>query len=238
MTDDERRSMIELVCLDMAGTTVADDGTVIAAFRSAIEAAGLADGSAEHSSALDFAAETMGQSKIEVFTAIFDGDATRAAAANTAFEASYAEGLVAGASAVPGAEEAIRRMRDRGTRVALTTGFSARTRDALLAALGWQELCDLVLSPGDAGRGRPYPDMVLTAVLRLGIDDVRSVAVAGDTTSDLLAGSRAGAGIVAGVLTGAHRETDFATVPHTHVLPSVVELDQLLAADADTRTAA
>ena len=46
--------------------------------------------------------------------------------------------------------------------------------------------------------------MILTAILRLEIDDVREVVVAGDTTADLVAGSRAGASIVAGVLTGAH----------------------------------
>jgi beta-phosphoglucomutase-like phosphatase (HAD superfamily) len=47
-------------------------------------------------------------------------------------------------------------------------GFSPATRDAIIAALGWAPLVDLVLSPADAGRGRPWPDMPLTALLRLG----------------------------------------------------------------------
>ncbi|GAB3838728.1 phosphonatase-like hydrolase [Kribbella italica] len=221
--------MITLVCLDMAGTTVSDDGAVIAAFAAAVESAGLAAGTSEHRSAVDYAQATMGQSKITVFGAIFGGDQERAVAANEAFEKAYAAALTDGATALPGAEDAIRRMRERGLKVALTTGFSPVTRDALIEALGWQDLCDLVLSPADAGRGRPFPDMILSAVLRLEVDDVRQVAVAGDTASDLLAGTRAGASIVAGVLTGAHGTADFAAVPHTHVLPSVVELDQLLA---------
>ena len=70
--------------------------------------------------------------------------------------------------------------------------------------------------------------MILTAVLRLRIDDVAEVAVAGDTTSDLIAGMRSGASIVAGVLTGAHSAEELAEAPHTHLLGSVRELPELL----------
>ncbi len=70
--------------------------------------------------------------------------------------------------------------------------------------------------------------MILTAVLRLRIDDVAEVAVAGDTTSDLIAGTRAGASLVAGVLTGAHTAEELAAAPHTHLLGSIRELPQLI----------
>ncbi|TDE16004.1 phosphonatase-like hydrolase [Jiangella asiatica] len=217
-----------LACLDMAGTTVVDDGAVMAAFARALDAIGIEDGTPEREKASAYALETMGQSKIEVFRAI-GGDEQAAQRANAAFEAAYLDSIRAGgASAVDGAAETILNLREAGIKVALTTGFSVATRDAVLDALGWRELADLVLSPADAGRGRPYPDLILTALIRCAVDDVRQVAVAGDTTSDLLSGHRAGAGVVAGVLTGAHRATDFATVPHTHVLGSVAELPDLL----------
>ncbi len=76
----------------------------------------------------------------------------------------------------------------------LTTGFARVTQDAILAALGWTDLADLTLCPADAGgRGRPCPDLVLTALLRTrAADDVRRIAVAGDTSSDMLSGTRAG----------------------------------------------
>ena len=77
-----------------------------------------------------------------------------------------------------------------GIKVCLTTGFAPPTRDRILDALDWHTIAELVLSPADAGRGRPFPDMILTAVLRLEIDAVDQVAVAGDTISDLLAGTR------------------------------------------------
>jgi len=222
--------MIELVCLDMAGTTVRDDGAVLEAFDAALAELGFQPGSEELRAARAYALETMGQSKIEVFRAL-TGDEDAARQGNLAFERAYAARLAAGAATpVEGAEEAIRGLRGGGVKVAFTTGFSAETRDALITALGWDGLADLALSPSDAGRGRPYPDMVLTALIRLGVDDVRSVAVAGDTASDLLSGTRAGASIVAGVLTGAHGEAELSAAPHTHLLPSVADLPFLLAA--------
>ncbi|WP_305094686.1 phosphonatase-like hydrolase [Prescottella sp. R16] len=221
---------IALAVLDMAGTTVADDGLVLQAFAAAGAAAGLPESGPEADAARKYVLDTMGQSKIVVFRALF-GDEDRAQAANRAFEAEY-DRLVdeGGATAIPGAAEAITALRDAGVRVALTTGFSRTTQDKLLAALGWHTLADLTLCPADAGRGRPYPDLVLTALLRLGVDDVKAVAVLGDTASDITTGRRAGASIVAGTLTGAHDEAQLRAADPTHVVPSVREFADLVLA--------
>ncbi|MCV7029868.1 HAD family hydrolase [Mycobacterium sherrisii] len=217
--------MIKLACLDMAGTTVLDDGAVADAFDASLSAAGLRAGTPAHQAAVRYVHETMGQSKIEVFRKIFPGDVGRADTANAAFEAAYLEAIRNDrVAAIPQAAETVEKLRASGCAVVLSTGFSPTTRDYIIEALGWGELITLALCPVDAGRGRPFPDMVLTALLRTGIEAVDQIAVAGDTTSDLLAGSRAGAAIVAGVRTGAHSDTDFATVPHTHVLDSVADL--------------
>lgn len=216
---------IRLACLDLAGTTVADDGAVEAAFRRA-----MADEDVDVDAAVAHVRATMGMSKITVFRDLL-GDEARARAANERFEAAYGAAVAGGAVVpIPGAAETIERLRAAGIAVCLTTGFSAATRDALLGALGWLEIADLALAPEDTpnGRGRPWPDLVLTAVLRLGVDDVRAVAVAGDTANDLLAGWRAGASIVAGVLTGAHDRATLEAAPHTHVLASVIELPEVL----------
>jgi phosphoglycolate phosphatase-like HAD superfamily hydrolase len=93
-------------------------------------------------------------------------------------------------------------------RVCLATGFSPVTRDAIIDELAWGGLIDLALSPADAGRGRPWPDLPLTALLRLRGGAVGELAVAGDTASDIESGQRAGAAIVAGVLTGASTRAD------------------------------
>ncbi|WP_306362415.1 phosphonatase-like hydrolase [Nocardia sp. CC227C] len=221
---------IDLAVLDMAGTTVADGGLVLRAFEEAATAAGIPTEGLEREAARRYVLDTMGQSKITVFRALL-GDEDRARHANRAFEAAYDALAATAAAPVPGAAEAISALRAAGIKVALTTGFSRATQDTLLTALGWQDIADLTLSPADAGRGRPYPDLVLTALLRLGIDAVDRVAVLGDTASDIATGRAAGARIVAGTLTGAHNEDQLRAAGATHVVGSVTEFARLLLAE-------
>ena len=219
---------IRLAALDMAGTTVADAGAVEEAFQGALDAVGLAAGNLGEDPA-DYVRRTMGQSKIDVFTQLLHGDRHLAAQANEAFERVFAEAVGRGeVASMPGAEQTFSFLRDRGVRICVTTGFAPATRDLVIRALGWEGEIDLALSPTDAGRGRPWPDMILTAILRLHIDDVAEVAVVGDTASDLLAGTRAGASMVVGVLSGAHNRSELAAVPHTHIVESISDVQRLL----------
>jgi phosphoglycolate phosphatase len=215
-----------IACLDMAGTTVADDGVVMDAFETAISNRGLsADG---YEQAMKDVRATMGQSKIEVFRRIL-GDEDAALDANQAFENHYERAVRAGAVApLPGAVETLTALRAAGLKVCLLTGFSPSTRDALLDALDWRPLIDLALSPADAGRGRPWPDLPLTALLRLGGGAVSELATVGDTRSDIESGLRAGAGLVAGVLTGGTSAEELQAAGATHILPTIADLPTLL----------
>jgi phosphoglycolate phosphatase len=217
--------VIRLAVLDMAGTTVSDGGVVERSFVEALSGMGFDPDGAEMQTHLEYVRATMGQSKIVVFRAVFGGDEERAQDANRRFEAAFDGAVSRGEiEALPGAETALEAFRARGARVCLTTGFSSGTREQLMDVLGWRDLVDLSLSPGDGVRGRPYPDLVLTALMRLEVDAVQDVAVAGDTASDLIAGSAAGAAVVAGVLTGAHDRGQLSEAPHTHVLESIADL--------------
>ncbi len=217
-----------LAVLDLAGTTVRDDGAVEGAARDALVELGLAPDDPEMTGHLATVRATMGMSKIEVFRMLLD-DEDRARQGNAAFEAAYARRVEAGeVESLPGAVEALATLREQGVHTCLTTGFSDATRELIIDRLGWRDLVDLALSPGNGLRGRPAPDLVLAAVIRLQVDDVRQVAVAGDSINDLLCGTRAGAGIVAGVLTGAHDREQLAGAPHTHLLDSVVDLPLIL----------
>lgn len=220
---------LELAVLDMAGTTVLDDGVVEQAFRRAAERTGVAD-RMPWAEALDYVRATMGQSKIDVFTHLSGGDVAAATRATAAFEGAYAEIVEEqGVTEIPGAADAIQSLKDAGLRVVLTTGFAPVTRDALLDGLGWRGLVDLALSPVDAGRGRPAPDLVLAALLRTQTSAVGAVAVAGDTVSDVESGRRAGAGFVAGVLTGAHDRVALVEAGADAVLRDVTGLRGALA---------
>jgi phosphoglycolate phosphatase len=219
---------VQLAVLDMAGTTVADDGLVVAAFEAAATAVGMPESGPERESARRYVLDTMGQSKISVFRALFDSEFL-AQEANAAFEQAYDQLIDEGRAApIDGAAEAVTRLRESGIRVALTTGFSGTTQEKLLAALGWQSLADLVIAPRDGVRGRPYPDLILSALMRLEIDGVANVATLGDTSSDIESGLRAGAAIVVGTLTGAHDEQRLRAAGATHVVGSVAEFADLI----------
>jgi phosphoglycolate phosphatase len=219
---------VRLAVLDMAGTTVTDAGAVEEAFQGALDAMGLTAAALTEDPAV-YVRRTMGRSKIDVFTELLGGDRHRAAEANDAFERVFAEAVERGeVSAMPGAEETFAYLRDHGMRICLITGFAPSTRDLVIRTLGWEGSVDLALSPADAGRGRPWPDMILTAVLRLRIDDVADVVVVGDTANDMLAGTRAGASMVIGVLSGAHTKAELGVARHTHLIDSVADLPLLL----------
>src|SRR5262245_1240651 len=114
---------IQLAVVDMAGTTVADDGLVVSAFEAAATAAGLPGSGPERDRARRYVLDTMGQSKIAVFRALF-GTEELAQRANVTFERAYEELIDNGqATPIDGAAEAISRLRAAGVKVALTTGF-------------------------------------------------------------------------------------------------------------------
>ena len=226
--DDNDIHDIQLAVIDMAGTTVADDGLVVASFEEAATVAGLPATGPERERAREYVLDTMGQSKITVFRALF-GAEDIAQRANAAFESAYETAIDNGhARPIDGAAEAITRLRDAGIKVALTTGFSGTTQEKILAALGWQSLADVVLAPGDGVRGRPYPDLILTALIRLQADAVTRVAALGDTSSDVDSALRAGCAIAAGTLTGAHTEPQLRAAGATHVVGSITDFADLL----------
>jgi phosphoglycolate phosphatase len=213
---------ISVACLDMAGTTVRDDGAVIDAFAAALATQNLPV--TAYDRAMTDVRSSMGQSKIEVFQRIL-GDVQAAQYANEAFEHHYAAAVSAGrVAAMPGATDVFKACRDAGIRVCLATGFSPTTRDAIISELGWGDLIDLALSPSDAGRGRPWPDLPLTALLFLHGGSVSELAVVGDTASDIASGLRAGAGVVAGVLTGASSRADLEQAGAPLILDTIADL--------------
>jgi phosphoglycolate phosphatase len=214
---------IELICFDMAGTTVNDGGLVLEAFRRTIDELGVVGDDAVK--AEEYVVETMGQSKIEVFTVLFD---ERAHDANDAFERHFVSAAnEVGVVEVSGARKTVETLQGRGFAVALTTGFSPATREALIEILGWSDLFTLRVSPADAGRGRPAPDMLLLCALKSRVSAVQTIMVVGDTSSDMQAGRRAGVGQCVGVLTGTDDELRLLANGADVVVDSVTDLLRL-----------
>jgi len=219
---------VEMVAFDVAGTVLNDDGLVISAFRNAFEATQPDLWPTHGEQWTQYAIDTMGQSKIHVFTELL-GDAEKAYQANLAFEESYVTEIAeVGATPIAGAEDLFKYLRAKGIAVALTTGFSRSTLDTLLIELGWKDLIDLSVTPSEAGRGRPHPDMLNMAVEVLGITNSANVIVCGDTAADMQAAVAFGAGQVIGVLSGAHDEQTLHDSGATSVINSVADLKSLI----------
>jgi len=219
---------VEMVAFDVAGTVLNDDGLVISAFKKACEATQPDLWPTHGEQWTQYAIDTMGQSKIHVFTELL-GDAEKAQAANVAFEESYLSEIAEiGAVPIEGAEDVFKYLRAKGIAVTLTTGFSRTTLDTLLSQLGWKDLIDLSVTPGEAGRGRPHPDMLNMAVEVLGITNPSHVIVCGDTAADMQAAISFGASQAIGVLTGAHNEQTLHDAGATSVINSVADLKSLI----------
>jgi phosphonatase-like hydrolase len=219
---------VEMVAFDVAGTVLNDDGLVISAFKNAFEATQPDLWPTHGEQWTQYAIDTMGQSKIHVFTELL-GDAEKAHRANVAFEESYISQVAeVGAVPIAGAEDVFKYLRSKGVAIALTTGFSRSTLDTLLIELGWKDLIDISVTPGEAGRGRPHPDMLQKAATTLGITNPASVIVLGDTAADMQAAISFGAGQVIGVLTGAHDEHRLHDAGATSVINSVADLKTVI----------
>ena len=218
----------ELVVFDFAGTTFLDDGAVVSAFRTALDRHAIPATDAE-------ILARRGASKSAVFHELAGrvaSDAAErvalgAAALGTfeqALDAAYAGGPLA---EVPGAGQAVATLRAAGLQVALTTGFARALAQRLLQRLGWDAAFDAVVCGDEVSAGRPAPYLIFESMIRCGAQDVRRVAVVGDTPLDLASAANAGAGWAIGVLTGAHGLRTLGRAPHTHLLASVAEVPEL-----------
>jgi phosphonatase-like hydrolase len=217
----------DLVVTDFAGTTLADEGAVLGAYRHALGQYQIPFAEA------DLAAQR-GGSKRAVFRELAGRVRSGAAAdalaeaAHACFEAALRREYESGdVREVVGAEAALRQLKSAGVKIALGSGFDRELVELLLDRLGWQALFDHVTSSDDVPRGRPAPYMIFRPMMELGVVDVGRVAVVGDTALDLQAGANARAGWVIGVLSGAHDLETLGATAHTHLLPSVAGLPAL-----------
>ncbi|MGE5288562.1 MAG: HAD family hydrolase [Micromonosporaceae bacterium] len=228
-----RTPPVAMVCADLFGTMVADEGMVERAFAEAIGTQGIVPGTAAYAHCMVHVHQARGQPVIDIFRGMFPGNEAGAQVTKLTFERSFAAAIDRiGLSALPGAEAAIDKLTGAGVRVCLITGIARGLLGRILDTLGWWDRVDLAICPDDVPRGCPWPDPVLTAVLRLGVDDVHQVAVAGGTESAILSGRRSGARVVAAVRTGAHSATKLRRAGATHLISSIADLPDLISADA------
>jgi phosphonatase-like hydrolase len=221
---------VDLVLFDLTGTTVADGGVMEGALRGALRQHGV--GFTD-----DDILSMRGAAKGAAFRGLLEGKigitgtelGERAETLHATFRELLREGLVSGpVEAVSGAESTFRWLRERGAMIGAVTAMEKDVSDELVARLGWDRgLLDCKVASDEVLRGRPAPYMIFLAMMRVGVVDVRRVAVVGDTPLDLRSGANAGAGWIVGVLGGVHGVDSLGATAHTHLLPSVADLPRI-----------
>ena len=134
---------------------------------------------------------------------------------------------------IAGAEEAIRKLRENGYRLAATTGFDREIVVPIFRRLGWEKYFAAIVASNDVSRGRPSPYMLFHAMETAGVDSVAAVMAVGDTPLDLQAANNAGLRGKVGVFSGAGTEEQLRREPHTHLLASVATCQRYSDRSAD-----
>ncbi|AWB93062.1 phosphonatase-like hydrolase [Aeromicrobium chenweiae] len=224
---------IDLACLDMAGTTIDEGGLVYVVLESTVAEAAGRDVPPE------LLARWKGTSKHGAIEGLLEGlGAPHDEAAVDAVFAAFRARLIATyrsspPAPIPGVMELLADLRSDGVRVALQTGYSRDIASAILDGLGWTvgpgpaDTVDAIVTSDEVAASRPAPYLIFHCMEATGVVDVRRVLVAGDTPNDVLAGHRAGAGVVVGVLTGSFDAQALSDDPGTQVLRSLADAAEL-----------
>jgi phosphonatase-like hydrolase len=180
---------------------------------------------------------TRGWPPADVMRNLFPDDEIRAQVATLAFERSFRAAVDRfGVLPLPGINEALAKLSAAGIKICLISSLSRSALSLIVEHLEWGQRADLVLCADDVARGFPWPDLILAAVLRLGIGDVRDVVVVTASEGGVLSARRAGARLAVGVLSDVDNASRLRRAGATHLLADVGELPDLVTSQAGITT--
>jgi phosphoglycolate phosphatase len=232
-------SAVTLVCCDVLGAAAVDDSVLERAFAEAIATQGVVTGTVAYTRSMVQFDRTRGWPPADVMRTLFPEDEIRAQAANLAFERSFQAAVDRfGILPLPGANEALAKLAAAGIKVCLMSSLSRSAVSLIVELLDWWQRADLVLCADDVARGFPWPDLILTAVLRLGVADVRDVAVVTASESGVLSARRAGVRYAVGMLSDIDDAGRLRRAGATHLLADIGELPDLVASAGGISTTA
>lgn len=222
--------MIELVVFDMAGTTIDEDNVVYKTVRNAVNAAGygfsqeqvqaVAAGKEKSQAIRDvLALDGQVHSEDEV-TSIFKDFKRR-------LETAYQQLMV---REQPDALATFQRLRGKGIKSVLNTGYDRSTAQSLIDKLGWIVGRDIdgLVTASDVANNRPHPDMIYRAIALVDCSSSLAVVKVGDSQVDIQEGKNAGCGMTFGITTGAQSESQLREAHPTGILHALSELVEVL----------
>ncbi len=231
---------IQLVVLDMAGTTILDEHEVEKCFKLAAQKNGL-------NSNDDRILALQGYAKLHVFKTLWaeqlgEKDPSISQRANASYQdfTEILENHYLNHEIKPteGCLELFHYLHQEGIYIALTTGFYRKVANIILDKIGWGKSLNqnfmnihnkrgihLSVCPDEVnGEGRPSPRMIELAMSRFGISNKSQVINVGDTPVDLAFGKNAGVRLALGVCNGTHTRNQLEVYPHDGLLNNLTEL--------------
>lgn len=220
--------MIKLVVFDMAGTVVDEQNLVYKILAKAINESGFR---VTLEKVLELGAGKEKRTAIvDILSTIVTNNNNIAAHADKIFanfrvlleEAYQTEPILP----QPGTEDVFQRLREKGVKVALNTGYDSKTAHHLTNRLGWEigQHIDALVTASDVERGRPYPDMIHLAMQQTGISNPEEVVKIGDSAIDIEEGQQANCKFSIGITTGAHTKEQLQQAQPAVILIHMAEL--------------
>jgi phosphonatase-like hydrolase len=229
----------ELIVFDMAGTTVRDKNEVEECFLKAAN-------ETELIAPTNRIVSMMGWSKKKVFETLWNEQMAGAPSEEIVAQVEKSYNvfcciLEEHYSTVPvlpedGCLEVFQKIKEKGIKIALTTGFYRKVTDIILHRLGWDKgldenyiqkgngIIDCSVSSDQVALGRPAPYMIYRSMELLRITNVKKVIKVGDTPSDLEAGTNAGVALNLGTSYGTHTKEQLSALPNDGILGSLNEI--------------
>ena len=233
---------IQLLVLDMAGTTVQDQKEVESCFAEAARQTGLL-ASEERILAVQ------GMAKRVVFQMLWqEQTGEHPAALQDKVEHSYRvfrsileyHYQTHPVKPTTGCLALFDFLKKHNIKIALTTGFYRQVTNIILEKLGWHigldenyvgtntSLLAMSIASDEVEQGRPSPLMIQKAMTTLGIPDSKRVLNMGDTPSDLASGLNANCAASFGVTNGTHTHQQLQQYPNDGLFESLTAFQQYL----------
>ncbi|MCQ9634424.1 HAD-IA family hydrolase [Chryseobacterium sp. WG14] len=219
---------IELLVLDMAGTTIDEDNVVYKTLTEAVNSHG-------YSVSLEKVLRTCaGMEKLEAITSLLKDIKGNGNDAPFIFE-NFSEKLKEAyrdldVKPINGTENFLLTMKAQNKKVVLNTGYTAEIAQQLLDKLQWKENVhfDALITADDVSESRPSPEMINLAMKKFNITEPKKVLKAGDSVIDIEEGKNAGCGLTIAVLSGAQSRTELEKAKPDYILNTISEAEHIL----------
>ena len=223
---------IELVVFDMAGTTIADNGEIAAAFQTALKHFG-------YDVPIDAIKTVMGYKKTKAIKMMLNLYGPSAIISEELLEEIHTVFLnkmaahycdVNEIEILPYATEIFLFLKSKGIKVALDTGFTKQIADIIIDKLGWlkNNLIDSMVCSDEVPKGRPYSYMIEKIMQQVGVTDSQKVIKVGDTEVDVNEGLNANCFYSIGITTGAFTRQQLLLHKPSFIIEHLSELEKII----------